>query len=146
MNKLYLKFIGVFVIALFMFGFSKNVKASVKDTMFRDVVVALGEDCPTCTGGPECDSIFGDPTNCGCPAYWIQWVLTVMKYVAIGALLIFTTLDFIKALVANDKDALQKAITTVSKRFIFCVIIFFLPIIIDFFMSLIGAYGTCGIS
>ncbi len=136
MNNVYIKVIGVITIALFIFGFSKSVQASVKDTAFRDVVVA----------SDACTSVFGDPGNKEYPAYWFQWILNVMKYVAIFALLVFTTIDFVKALIASDKDALKKAGGTAAKRFIYCVLIFFLPIIVDFFMTLVGAYGTCGIS
>ena len=93
----------------------------------------------------DCESIFGDPTDSQYPAYWMQWILNIMKYVAIAALLILSTFDFIKALVSNDKDALKKAGMTTAKRFIFVVILFFLPIIVDFIMHLFGAYGTCGI-
>ncbi len=92
-----------------------------------------------------CTSIFGDKTNFKYPAYWIQWCLNVIKYLAIGALLLLVTMDFFKALVQNDKDALKKAGVTAAKRFVYCILIFFLPIIVDFIMSLFGAYGTCGI-
>ena len=51
-------------------------------------------------------------------------------------LLSFSIADFFKAIVSNDKDALKKAGSTTVKRFIYCVIIFFLPIIIDFLLDL----------
>ena len=75
----------------------------------------------------------------------MQWILNIIKYVAIAALLVLSTVDFIKALVSNDKDAIKKATMTTAKRFIFVVILFFLPIVVDFIMRLFGAYGTCGI-
>ena len=93
----------------------------------------------------SCDAIFGDPDDSQYPAYWMQWILNIIKYVAIAALLILSTVDFIKALVSNDKDAIKKATMTTAKRFIFVVILFFLPIVVDFIMRLFGAYGTCGI-
>ena len=68
-----------------------------------------------------------------------------MKYVAIVALLVLVTTDFVKAVASNDKDALKKAGTTAIKRFIYCVLLFFLPSIISLLMTLFGAYGTCGI-
>ena len=95
--------------------------------------------------GSECQSYFGDPSDIDCPAYWMKWALDIIKYVAIAALLVLSTIDFIKALVSNDKDALKKAGVITAKRFVFCVLLFFLPIIVDFIMSLFGAYGTCGI-
>lgn len=93
----------------------------------------------------ECRAIFGDPTDSNYPAYWMQWILNIIKYISIAALLGLSTVDFIKALISNDKDALKKAGMTTAKRFIFVVILFFLPIIVDFIMRLFGAYGTCGI-
>lgn len=93
----------------------------------------------------DCNSYFGDPDYSQYPAYWMQWILDIIKYVAIAALLVLSTVDFIKALVSNDKDALKKATTTTAKRFIYVVILFFLPIIVDFIMRLFGAYGTCRI-
>ncbi len=112
--------------------------ASINNTL-TGMVMPAEED--------KCESLFGDPDNCDkkCPAYWMQWILNAMKYVAIGALLLFVTMDFAKALISNDKDALKKAGTTAIKRFIYCVLLFFLPIIVDLIMSMFGAYGTCGI-
>lgn len=97
------------------------------------------------SGNSECQAVFGSPKDIDCPAYWMQWTLNVMKYVAIAALLVLSTLDFVKALASNDKDALKKAGVTAGKRFIFVAILFFLPILINFIMSWFGAYGTCGI-
>ena len=45
----------------------------------------------------------------------------------------------------NDKDSLKKAGTTSIKRFIYCVLIFFVPLIVKLIMSLMGIYGSCGI-
>lgn len=90
----------------------------------------------------EC-SLLGETTNPQHPAYWLQMILNFMKYVAIVALLALVTMDFFKAIVGNDKDALKKASTTAVKRFIYCVLIFFLPIIVDFIMTMFGIYGGC---
>lgn len=93
--------------------------------------------------GNGCKFLFGDPTVDTTPAYWMQKILNFMKYIAIAALLILVTLDFVKALIADDKDAIKNAGKRAIKRFIFCVIIFFLPIIIELIMEFVGAYGTC---
>lgn len=93
----------------------------------------------------QCKFLFGDSKNDGSVAYWIQWILNVMKYIAIVALLGLSTADFIKALISNDKDAVQKAGMTTAKRFIYCVLIFFLPTIVEIIMTMFGAYGTCGL-
>ena len=125
------------------FCYMKTTSANVMDVQETSIVESyqLFDD----NVDTDCESIFGDPEDSQYPAYWMQWILNIMKYVAIAALLILSTFDFIKALVSNDKDALKKAGMTTAKRFIFVVILFFLPIIVDFIMRLFGAYGTCGI-
>lgn len=126
---------------LFLFLVNINVRASVlekinvKNDLVRVVVSAENENCPA----------FGDPNIETDPAYWIQWVLNLMKYMAIIALLVLVISDFLKALVENDKDALKKAGSKALKRFIYCVLLFFLPTIISLIMTMFGAYGTCGI-
>lgn len=126
---------------LFLFLVNINVRASVlekinvKNDLVRVVVSAENENCPA----------FGDPNIETDPAYWIQWILNLMKYMAIIALLVLVISDFLKALVENDKDALKKAGSKALKRFIYCVLLFFLPTIISLIMTMFGAYGTCGI-
>lgn len=126
---------------LFLFLININVRASVlekinvKNDLVRVVVSAENENCPA----------FGDPNIETDPAYWIQWILNLMKYMAIIALLVLVISDFLKALVENDKDALKKAGSKTLKRFIYCVLLFFLPTIISLIMTMFGAYGTCGI-
>ncbi len=140
MKKALKKIICVFVIVLSFVMFTPRVNA-----VSINQVVTAADTCTKCPSTDICDSIFGDPGCDKCPAYWIQWILNLMKYIAIIALLVFVIVDFIKALVQNDKDAIKKAGMSAAKRFIYCVLIFFLPIIVEFFMSLLGAYGTCGI-
>lgn len=122
---------------LFLFSFSINVNASViKNDFTRNIVVAVDDtSCPA----------LGDPSDSNYPAFWLQKILDIMKYAAIVALLVLVTTDFVKAVASNDKDALKKAGTTAIKRFIYCVLLFFLPSIISLLMTLFGAYGTCGI-
>ena len=93
----------------------------------------------------NCSYLFGDPDNSNNIAYWLQWSMNLIKYIGIIALFLLSTVDFVKALIANDQDAIKKAGTTAMKRFIYCVLLFFLPIIVDYAMTLLGAYGTCNI-
>ena len=92
-----------------------------------------------------CESLLGDPADSSSIAYWIQWCLDILKYAAIVLLLGLSTTEFVQALVKDDKDALKKALIKTLKRFVFAVLIFFLPIIVEVIMKVFGAYGTCGI-
>lgn len=134
------------VIILSFFCFLNTVSASSLNLFPSAIGVDTSSSDGKCgAGSGKCQAILGDPEDVDCPAYWLRWVLDVMKYIAIAALIALSMVDFIKATVSNDKDALKKAGVTATKRFFFAVILFFLPIIIDYIMSLFGAYGTCGI-
>lgn len=87
-----------------------------------------------------CDSILGSPTDPSEPAFWIQKALDVMRYVAIAALIILTSLDFLKATAAEDQDQVKSAVTKAMKRFIYTAVLFALPILINALFVTIGFY------
>ena len=136
MKKRFKKILFFSITFLFLFSFSLNVNASVIENDFtRNIVVAAGDNCPA----------LGNPEDSQYPAYWLQEALNIMRYIAIVALLVLVTIDFVKAVASNDKDALKKAGSTAIKRFIYCVLLFFVPIIVKIIMTMFGAYGSCGI-
>ena len=95
----------------------------------------------------NCESYLG-PVKPGYPAYYLQFVFNLMKYIAIILLFVLTIIEFGKATVSSNQDAMKKAIQNTVKRFIIAVIIFFLPMLIEFLLQLLGVYSasTCGIS
>ena len=78
-----------------------------------------------------CGSILGNIDDSGDPAYYLNFVFNLMKYIAIIILFIFTIIEFAKAAISNDNDAIKKAAQKTVKRLIICIIIFFLPQLID---------------
>lgn len=139
MKNVFIK-IGFFSITfLFLILVGINVKASSMDTVnIKNNLVFVAADNEQCPA-------LGDPDIKDYPAYWLQWTLDIMKYVAIVALLVLVTADFLTAMTQNDKDAMKKASSKAVKRFIYCVLLFFLPTILKLVLSLFGVYGTCGI-
>ena len=95
----------------------------------------------------DCDSILGNPKTSGTPAYYLQFAFNVMKYIAIVLLFVLTIVDFTKAIASNNQDEIKKCTQKALKRLIITVIIFLLPIIIRFILTILGVYspGTCGI-
>jgi len=63
-----------------------------------------GEDSllgnPTCTSGEDCD-----------PAFYIQVIFTVLKYIAIVILIVMSIYDFVGAVTSSDDNAIKKATT-----------------------------------
>lgn len=97
--------------------------------------------------GDGCTSILGSRGTKGSPAYYLDFAFNILKYAAIVMLLVFTILDFTKAVASSDNDSLKKALQKAIKRIIICVVIFFLPILINFVLELLGIVdsATCGI-
>lgn len=95
-----------------------------------------------------CESYLGNPKTKGEPAYYLQFVFNLIKYAAILLLFALTVMEFSKATVSSNQDAMKKALQNTIKRLIIAVVIFFLPILIKFVFELLGIYsaGTCGIS
>lgn len=95
------------------------------------------------TASDKCTAVFGnDITDPNTVGYWIQLSLDIIKYLAIIALIVLSTFDFVKALVAQNDDALKKAYKTAIKRLIYCVIIFFIPGIVKLLFTVMGWYGN----
>ena len=125
------KYIFVFsAIIMALFSFKLNASAS---TLNIETDVVTSEIHSFADYGGFLGDDEDDPEQ---PIYYVNWVIEIIKYAAIMCLLGFSIADFFKAIVSNDKDALKKAGTTTVKRFIYCVMIFFLPIIIDFLLDL----------
>lgn len=96
--------------------------------------------------GPEnCEGFLGDPDIALDPAWYLQLIFKIVKYVAVILAIVLSIIDFVKAITAQDKDALNKAIQTAIKRLILTVLLFFLPILVNFVLGIVGAYDTCGI-
>ena len=123
-----------------LFSFKLNASAS---TLNIETDVATAEIHSFADYGGFLGDDEDDPEQ---PIYYVNWVIEIIKYAAIMCLLGFSIADFFKAIVSNDKDALKKAGSTTVKRFIYCVIIFFLPIIIDFVLDLFQISETDSIS
>ena len=159
-KKIYLIFI--FILLSFL---KINVNASLKLTNKNDNLIINQKQLTTLyqnsnsnyqvirlanTPDLKCENIFGEVDENGDFApetlgYWLKWILDIIKYIAIVALIVLSSVDFFKAMISNDKDAMKKAQSTTIKRFIYAILIFFLPIIIEILMKQFGVTGTCGI-
>lgn len=93
----------------------------------------------------NCDAIFGDPKKDGTIANFLQQAFTIMSYAGPILCLVLSIMDFAKAAASQDKDALMKTGKITIKRIILALILFFLPVLINYLFPLFGWYGTCGI-
>ena len=93
----------------------------------------------------QCKALFGDPSKSGTVAYYLQFILDVIKYAGIVLCIFLTIVDFAKALLGDDKDMPKSLTKKAISRLIYAVLLFFLPIIVKALLLLIDVYGTCGI-
>ncbi len=135
------KFLVMFIVifsALFLLNFEKVEAYST------DVGYSLANYNST-KESQDCKSIFGDPDQDGSVANFLQQIFTIIGYTAPLLCLVLSISDFIKAAASQDKDALMKAVKRTFKRVIYAIVLFFLPLLINFLFPLLGWYGTCGI-
>lgn len=92
-----------------------------------------------------CEEIFGDPDKEGTVAHFLEQILNIMQYAGPVLCLVLSIVDFIKAAASQEKEALTKAAKTTGKRVALAMILFFIPLLIDFLFPLLGWYGTCDI-
>ncbi len=74
----------------------------------------------------------------------LQDVFDIIKFADVILVLVLTIVTFTQA-IAKGGDELKKALNVTIKRVIIGIIIFFIPVLIDFVFNAIGLYDTCGI-
>ena len=96
----------------------------------------------------DCDSLLGSVDNPDEPAYYLELAFTIIKYVAIIILIVFSMKDFAMAIIKKDEEAVKNATAICVKRFVYCVIIFVLPILVKFILNwshIVSTNPLCGI-
>lgn len=146
------KIIIIFVAALIVFILGiKLVNAKTITSLSSGEVSLFAGGMTESEASNTCKHLFGDPTDdgyiSGTPslAYYLQKALDIIKYLGIVICIVLTIVDFAKALFSNDKDMLKPLSKKAISRLIYAVILFFLPIIVKTLLTIVGAYGTCGI-
>lgn len=94
-----------------------------------------------------CETIFKDEYG-NYNATWkiLNTTLKFIQYLGVVLALALSVLDFIKVVPSQDKGLLKKSATKAATRLGFAIAIFFIPIILDFVLDLIGiTNATCGL-
>ncbi len=95
----------------------------------------------------DCSGLLGNPKNEGEPAFYLQIIFNVMKYVAIIILILFSMMDYFGAIFNHDNDAIKKATSKLIQRLLICVVLFLFPYLLEYIFTWINVYNpsTCGI-
>lgn len=118
----------------------EQVKDEVEEKLKTYIETSSKSDAPTVSDCSVLDDIHE----------LLQTVFDWVKFLAPTLLLLFGSLDFGKAVISNDNDALKKATSNFVKRAIAAVAIFFLPLIVKLLLNIgLGNQiedAVCGIS
>ena len=77
------------------------------------------------------------------------YIVLVFKIVIPLLLIVFGMVDLGKAVVSSDEKAISKAVSTLIKRFIAAVVVFFVPTLVNALFNVltittgVGDYNTC---
>ena len=76
---------------------------------------------------------------------YIMDALNLIRWVSLALMIVLGTLDFVKAAASDDQDALKKAWQNFIKRLIAVIILFLLPILVEFILYIAGlaGFGEC---
>lgn len=106
-----------------------------------------GNSCNTSGYGKDsCAYYLGnaEENNKDCPAYWLNYVFQIVKYISLAVVIVMCMADFVSAI---TKDGLtSKVIKKCITRLLIVIIILLLPTLIDAIGELFGIQGIlCGI-
>ncbi len=78
----------------------------------------------------------------------LGYIVMVFKIIIPLLLIVFGMVDLGKAVVSSDEKAISKAVSTLIKRFIAAVVVFFIPTLVSAIFNVLGIlnsseYNTC---
>lgn len=101
--------------------------------------------CVKTKNNKEVDICVKKETNCNLSSEIIAFIYNILKwlkYIAPVLVIILGILDFVKALAAQDDDAMKKAQGRFVKRLIAAALLFLLPLIIDYILNIFNLYDS----
>ena len=120
-----------------------------KDEFEKMLVTDLGNiDDPLEVGGTDAKvdcSIFGSKNDKDSIAYLVNEVMSYMRIIVPVLIILFGTIDFLKAVVAKNAEDMKKHTMTFVKRIIAGLIVFLAPVVVNVVMQLadmVWSYGT----
>lgn len=75
----------------------------------------------------------------------IRFIIKILNIVFITApiiLIVFIIIDFVKGIVSGSENEMKKTLSTVLRRILYCVIIFFVPMTVNIIVNILGDLGV----
>ena len=86
----------------------------------------------------DCNGILGDPEKEDSVAWLLQQILNYIKILGPILVVILSSLDFAKAIIASDDESMKKAEKKLMIRLILAVALFLVPTLVSVMLDLLG--------
>lgn len=150
MNKrLYLLIFIVFIGVLFLipknsFALDNTISDSTVVLTDSNNINSWMNDYNTDDG--SCASILGDPSNPKSVAWLVVTVLNYFRIIGPLLVIVLSGLDYVKAIINSDDDALKKTHSRLVKRLILAALLFLIPTIVELLLKIFNIVSDplCG--
>ena len=97
----------------------------------------------SCTGS---NAVLGDVNDPDSVAWLLQKLLNYIKILGPFLVLVYSSIDFIKAIVTSDDESLKKATKNLSMRLILALALFLIPVFVSVMLNIVGLTSDlCGL-
>ena len=97
----------------------------------------------SCTGS---NAALGDVNDPDSVAWLLQKLLNYIKILGPFLVLVYSSIDFIKAIVTSDDESLKKATKNLSMRLILALALFLIPVFVSVMLNIVGLTSDlCGL-
>ncbi len=113
--------------------YSVNIQVNAKDSGNTDIDIDIDQ------GEMDCDGLLAGQTG-----LFLQNTLDFIKFLVPIIIIVFTIIDFVKAVASQDDKEVKKASNKLLKRIIIGIVIFLLPSLLKYALKIADIpYGTC---
>lgn len=95
------------------------------------------------TDSNTCDYIFGGYNNPEYLGYYMVKLLDAIKIMGPILVIVMTIVDLVKVIALGKPDELNKLAVKSLKRIIYAVLLFIIPVVLDWGFKLFSVYGVC---
>ena len=98
----------------------------------------LKEDLNSYNQATDCVGILGDPGNEETVAWLLQQILNYIKILGPILVVILSSMDFAKAIIASDDESMKKAEKKLMIRLVLAVALFLVPTLVSVMLNIFG--------
>lgn len=115
-----------------------NGDNSDSDSDDSDVLTDLKDDLNSYNQNPDCNSLLGSTANEDSVAWLLQQLLNYIKILGPILVVILSSLDFAKAIIASDDENMKKVERKLMIRLVLAIALFLIPVLVSVLLNIFG--------